>query len=163
MKKKQPNTRHGRAAIYARYSSHNQREASIEQQVKACRKLAVRLGLDVVETYEDKAISGKSDRRPSFQRLLRDAEKGYFDCVLAWKSNRMGRNMLQAMTNEARLKDWGVRTFYAEEDFDDTAAGRFALRNMMNVNQFYSENMAEDITRGMMDNASKCLSNGALP
>ena len=43
----------------------------------------------------------------------------------------MGRNMLQAMTNEARLKDWGVRTFYAEEDFDDTAAGRFALRNMM--------------------------------
>lgn len=100
---------------------------------------------------------------PSFQRLLRDAEKGYFDCVLAWKSNRMGRNMLQAMTNEARLKDWGVRTFYAEEDFDDTAAGRFALRNMMNVNQFYSENMAEDITRGMMDNASKCLSNGALP
>lgn len=163
MKKKQPNTRHGRAAIYARYSSHNQREASIEQQVKACRELAVRLGLDVVETYEDKAISGKSDRRPSFQHLLRDAEKGYFDCVLAWKSNRMGRNMLQAMTNEARLKDWGVRTFYAEEDFDDTAAGRFALRNMMNVNQFYSENMAEDITRGMMDNASKCLSNGALP
>lgn len=64
MKKKQPNTRHGRAAIYARYSSHNQREASIEQQVKACRELAVRLGLDVVETYEDKAISGKSDRRP---------------------------------------------------------------------------------------------------
>ena len=111
--------------------SHNQREASIEQQVKACRELAVRLGLDVVETYEDKAISGKSDRRPSFQRLLRDAEKGYFDCVLAWKSNRMGRNMLQAMTNEARLKDWGVRTFYAEEDFDDTAAGRFALRNMI--------------------------------
>lgn len=163
MKKKQTGARHGRAAIYARYSSHNQREASIEQQVKACRELAVRLGLDVVETYEDKAISGKSDRRPSFQRLLRDAEKGYFDCVLAWKSNRMGRNMLQAMTNEARLKDWGVRTFYAEEDFDDTAAGRFALRNMMNVNQFYSENMAEDITRGMMDNASKCLSNGALP
>ena len=74
MKKKQPNTRHGRAAIYARYSSHNQREASIEQQVKACRELAMRLGLDVVETYEDKAISGKSDRRPSFQRLLRDAE-----------------------------------------------------------------------------------------
>ena len=76
MKKKQPNTRHGRAAIYARYSSHNQREASIEQQVKACRELAVRLGLDVVETYEDKAISGKSDRRPSFQRLLRVCHVG---------------------------------------------------------------------------------------
>ena len=152
-----------RAVIYARYSSHNQREASIEQQVNACRQLAARLGLEVVEIYEDKAISGKSDRRPSFQRLLADAEKGAFDCVLAWKSNRIGRNMLQSMINEARLKDCGVRTFYAEEDFDDTAAGRFALRNMMNVNQFYSENMAEDITRGLKDNASKCLCNGQQP
>ena len=53
--------------------------------------------------------------------------------------------------------------FYAEEDFDDTAAGRFALRNMMNVNQFYSENMAEDITRGLYDNANKCMANGRQP
>ena len=145
-----------RAVIYARYSSHNQREASIEQQVNACRALAEKLDLLVLDVYEDKAITGKTDRRPNFQRMMKDAEKGKFDLVLAWKSNRIGRNMLQAMTNEARLKDLGIRTLYAEEDFDDTAAGRFALRNMMNVNQFYSENMAEDITRGLMDNASKC-------
>lgn len=152
-----------RAVIYARYSSHNQREASIEQQVNACRALAEKLDLVVLDVYEDKAITGKTDRRPNFQRMMKDAEKGKFDLVLAWKSNRIGRNMLQAMTNEARLKDLGIRTLYAEEDFDDTAAGRFALRNMMNVNQFYSENMAEDITRGLMDNASKCLCNGSLP
>ena len=76
MKKKQPNTRHGRAAIYARYSSHNQREASIEQQVKACRELAGRLGLDVVETYEDKAISGKSDAAPAFSACCGMRKKG---------------------------------------------------------------------------------------
>ena len=52
---------------------------------------------------------------------------------------------------------------YTEEDFEDTAAGRFALRSMMNVNQFYSENMAEDIRRGLMDNAKNCKVNGALP
>ena len=51
-----------------------------------------------------------------------------------------------------------------EEDFDDTAAGRFAARSMMNVNQFYSENMAEDIKRGLYDNAANCMvANGHLP
>ena len=151
------------AVIYARYSSHNQREVSIEQQIAECTKHAAALGLRIVGTYEDRAISGKTDKRPRFQQMMRDAEKGKFQAVVAWKSNRIGRNMLQAMVNEAKLDDYGVKVFYAEEDFDDTAAGRFALRNMMNVNQFYSENMAEDISRGLHDNATKCLANGKQP
>lgn len=151
------------AVIYARYSSHNQREVSIEQQIAECTKHAAALGLRIVGTYEDRAISGKTDNRPRFQQMMRDAEKGKFQAVVAWKSNRIGRNMLQAMVNEAKLDDYGVKVFYAEEDFDDTAAGRFALRNMMNVNQFYSENMAEDITRGLYDNANKCMANGRQP
>lgn len=153
----------GNAVIYARYSSHNQRDVSIEQQILACRAHAAELGLTITETYEDRAISGTTDRRPSFQRLMRDAEKGKFAYVLAWKSNRIGRNMMQAMVNEAKLNSCGVKVYYAEEDFDDTAAGRFALRSMMNVNQFYSDALAEDVVRGMMDNASKCMTNGSLP
>lgn len=153
----------GDAVIYARYSSHNQREVSIEQQISECMKHAADLGLHIIGTYEDRAISGKTDKRPRFQQMMRDAEKGKFQAVVAWKSNRMGRNMLQAMVNEAKLEDHGVKVFYAEEDFDDTAAGRFALRNMMNVNQFYSENMAEDISRGLYDNANKCMANGKQP
>ena len=138
---------------YARYSSHAQKDASIEQQVAACREYAASLGIRLIESYEDRAISGKSDKRPNFQRMMRDAHKGLFQYVIAWKSNRMGRNMLEAMMNEAKLNELGVRVLYVEEDFDDTAAGRFALRSMMNVNQFYSENMAEDIKRGLRDNA----------
>lgn len=147
----------GDAVIYARYSSHNQRDFSIEQQIEACRKYAASLSLKVTLTYEDRAISGRTDNRPAFQRMMRDAENGKFQYVLAWKSNRMGRNMMQAMVNEARLVDCGVKVFYAEEDFDDNAAGRFALRSMMNVNQFYIENMAEDVKRGLYDNAKKGL------
>lgn len=153
----------GVAVIYARYSSHNQREASIEQQVKQCQEFADRSRLQVVEVYADRAVSGRTDQRPNFQRMLRDAEKKKFKYVIAWKSNRIGRDMLQAMINETRLEEYGVRCLYTEEDFDDTAAGRFALRNMMNVNQFYVENMAEDVMRGMMDNAKKCMTNGPLP
>ena len=160
-KKKKPAG--GNAIIYARYSSHNQRDVSIEQQIEACRKHAAELGLTITDTYEDRAISGRTDNRPAFQRMMRDAEDGKFQYVLAWKSNRMGRNMMQAMVNESRLMDCGVKVFYAEEDFDDSAAGRFALRSMMNVNQFYSDNLAEDVRRGLMNNASKCMANGRQP
>ena len=150
--------------IYARYSSHAQKDASIEQQVSVAQQYANELGIPITEVYADRAISGKTDQRPNFQRMMRDAEKGKFRYVIAWKSNRMGRNMLQAMMNEAKLQELGIRVLYTEEDFDDTAAGRFALRSMMNVNQFYSENMAEDIRRGLRDNAENCkLTNGSLP
>lgn len=112
-KKKKPAG--GNAIIYARYSSHNQRDVSIEQQIEACRKHAAELGLTITDTYEDRAISGRTDNRPAFQRMMRDAEDGKFQYVLAWKSNRMGRNMMQAMVNESRLMDCGVKVFYAEE------------------------------------------------
>lgn len=152
------------AVVYARYSSHNQKDLSIEQQVAEAQKYAKELNLAIVDTYEDRAISGRTDKRPSFQRMMKDAEKGKFQYVIAWKSNRMGRNMLEAMLNEAKLQELGVKVLYIEEDFDDTAAGRFALRSMMNVNQFYSESMAEDVVRGLNDNAKKCMvTNGCLP
>ena len=151
------------AVIYARYSSHNQKDASIEQQVEACLKYARELGLTVIDSYADRAVTGKTDKRPQFQKLMKDAAKGRFDYVLAWKSNRMGRNMLQALQNAQRLNECGVQVFYAEEHFEDNAAGRFALRSMMNMNQFYSENMAEDIQRGLLDNARQCKVCGSLP
>ncbi|MBQ9662079.1 MAG: recombinase family protein [Oscillospiraceae bacterium] len=153
----------GAAVLYGRYSSHNQRDVSIEQQFEACEKYAEGTGLQIVARYADRAISGRTDNRPQFQKMMQDAHKGEFDYVLAWKSNRLGRNMLQALVNESKLADLGVKVLYVEEDFDDTAAGRFALRSMMNVNEFYSEAMAEDIKRGLMDNAAKCKVNGKLP
>ena len=149
--------------IYARYSSHSQRDVSIEQQVNECRKFAEEMNIPITNVYADRAISGRTDKRPQFQQMMKDANSGAFGCVICWKSNRMGRNMLQAMYTEDTLNQLGIRCLYVEEDFEDTAAGRFALRNMMNVNQFYSENMAEDIRRGMMDNAAQCKVNGYIP
>ena len=162
MAKKREQEKDGAAVIYARYSSHAQREASIEQQFKKCLEFAEKSGLEVAHMYSDKAITGKTDRRADFQQMMRDASRGKFQYVIAWKSNRMGRNMLEAMMNDVKLREMGIRCLYVEEDFEDNAAGRFALRNMMNVNQFYSENMAEDIMRGMMDNAQSCMTNGGV-
>lgn len=154
----------GVGAIYGRYSSNKQNELSIEQQVKKCRELADEFPIKICGVYSDRAISGRKDRRPGFQKMLRDAEKGAFQYVLAWKSSRMGRNMLEALLNEAKLQELGIRVLYVEEDFDDTAAGRFAARSMMNINQFYSENLAEDVRRGMESNALACkVTNGTIP
>lgn len=149
--------------IYARYSSHNQKEESIEQQVEECMAFAKQNKIKIVHAYADKALSGRTDKRPQFQKMMRDAEKKQFSVVVAYKSNRIARNMLQALNYEDRLSRFGIETLYAKEEFGNTAAGRFALRTMMNVNQFYSENMAEDIKRGMRDNAESCKVNGALP
>lgn len=164
MSKKKQRLNPDAAVIYARYSSHAQKDASIEQQVEECTKYAEENNLKIVEIYSDRAVTGRTDCRPNFQRMMKDAEKRKFANVIAWKSNRIGRDMLQSMINEAKLDGLGIRVLYTEENFDDTAAGRFALRSMMNVNQFYSENMAEDIKRGLYDNAVNCkITNGQLP
>lgn len=151
------------AAVYARYSSHSQNDASIEQQLAECEEYAKSHNYKIIATYADRAMSGRSDRRPEFQKMLRAAEKREFQIVLAYKSNRISRNMLHALSYEDKLAQYGVNVIYCKEEFGNNAAGRFALRTMMNVNQFYSENMAEDIMRGMMDNAQQCKVNGALP
>ena len=165
MVKKKERTEASKAigVIYARYSSHNQKEESIEQQVEECTAFARENQIEVVYVYADKGISGKTDKRTQFQRMMRDAEKREFTVVISYKSNRMARNMLQALTYESKLELLGIRTLYAKEEFGNSAAGRFAQRTMMNVNQFYSENMAEDIKRGMADNAANCKVNGSLP
>lgn len=162
-KKGHPEAAERIGVIYARYSSHNQKEESIEQQVEECMAFAALNHIKIIQVYSDKALSGKTDKRPQFQKMMRDAEKRQFTVVVAYKSNRIARNMLNALSYEDKLGRFGIETLYAKEEFGNTAAGRFALRTMMNVNQFYSENMAEDIRRGMRDNAENCKVNGAIP
>lgn len=149
--------------IYARYSSHAQNDASIEQQVAECEAYAAANNIQVVDVFADRAMTGRNDKRPEFQRMMRRAAQQHFSVVLAYKSNRIARNMLHALAYEDKLSKYGVDVIYCKETFGDNAAGRFALRTMMNVNQFYSENMAEDITRGMNDRARQCKANGVPP
>ena len=148
---------------YARYSSHSQREESIEQQLDEIRSFAEEQGIQIIEVFADAALTGRNDRRPQFQRMMRMAKKQHPGVIIAYKSNRISRNMLNALSTENELEKIGVKVLYVKETFGDNAAGRFALRTMMNVNQFYSENMAEDIKRGLMDNAENCIvNNGSM-
>ena len=80
------------AAIYARYSSGHQREESIEGQIRECTDFAKRNGLTIVEHYIDRAISAKTDDRPSFQQMVADSSKKTFDTIIVYTLDRFARN-----------------------------------------------------------------------
>lgn len=80
------------AVIYARYSSDNQREESIEGQLRECKEYADQNGITVVRTYIDCALSAKTDRRPQFQQMIHDSATHTFEVVLVWKLDRFSRN-----------------------------------------------------------------------
>ena len=71
------------AVIYARYSSDNQREESIEGQIRECTAYAEKNGITIVKHYIDRAISAKTDNRPEFQQMIKDSDKKLFDIVLS--------------------------------------------------------------------------------
>ena len=72
-----------RAVIYARFSTDMQRDASIEDQIRSCEAYATQQGMQVVETYSDRAVSGASLMRSGMQKLMRDGRDGGFDVVLS--------------------------------------------------------------------------------
>ena len=74
-----------KAVIYARFSSVGQREESVEGQIRECSDFAERKGYTVINTYADRAISGKTDNRPQFQQMINGSKQKLFDVVIVWK------------------------------------------------------------------------------
>ena len=150
--------------IYARYSSHAQRDVSIEQQVADCEAYAKLNNLRVVKVYADRAISGTNDKRPEFQRMLRDAEKGRWAYVLTWKVDRFARNRYDSATYKYRLKRCGVRVIYAKESIPDGPEGILLESVLEGSAEYYSANLSQNIKRGMRFNAMECkVNNGSMP
>ena len=91
-----------KAVIYARYSSDRQREESIEGQIRECREYAEKNGIQVVDTYIDRALSASkdTDKRLNFLRMIRDSGKHLFDVVLVWKLDRFARNRYGRIVRE---------------------------------------------------------------
>lgn len=103
------------AVIYARYSSDNQREESIEGQLRECKAFAEKNDIQIVGTYIDRALSAKTDNRPDFQRMVKDSEKGLFDTVIVWKLDRFARNRYDSAHYKALLRKNGVKVISATE------------------------------------------------
>ena len=149
-----------RAVIYARYSSDNQTEASIEGQLRECMEFAEHAGIDVIKSYIDRALSAKSDNRPEFQQMIKDSYKHAFDCIIVWKLDRFSRNRYDSAHYKALLRKNGVKVVSAKETIAEGSEGILLESVLEGMAEFYSAELAEKVTRGMKENALKGLWNG---
>ena len=152
-----------KAVIYARYSSHNQTEQSIEGQLHDAYDFAKRENLTVIGEYIDRAISGTKDDRPDFQRMIRDAEKKQFDIVLVWKLDRFARNRYDAAMYRAQLKKSGVRIVSVMENISDNPEGIILEGLLESLAEYYSANLAENVKRGLRESREKGIWTYGLP
>jgi DNA invertase Pin-like site-specific DNA recombinase len=153
----------GIGVIYARYSSHSQRDVSIEQQVKDCFEYAARNNIYLVACYADRHLTGRSDRRPEFHRMLRDAETGGWNFVVTWKNDRFARNRYDAAIYKAKLKKHGIRCLFSQEYIPAGPEGILLEAMLEGDAEFRSAQMAVDVKRGMNYNAEHCMVNGPFP
>ncbi len=148
------------AVIYARYSSHNQTEQSIEGQLQECHQFAERNDYTVLHEYIDRAISGTTDKRPDFQQMIEDSSKRQFQYVIVYQLDRFARDRYASAINKAKLKKNGVRVLSARENISDDPSGILMESVLEGMAEYYSAELGQKIKRGMDLNASKCLSTG---
>ena len=148
------------AVIYARYSSDSQREESIDDQIKECMSYADRTGLTVISTYTDKALTGKTDKRPGFLKMIDDSKKEIFKYVICYKTDRFCRSRKDAAKYKSILKNNGVNVVYAKMDIPKGPEGIILEGVMEALDEYYSANLSQNIKRGQLGNALKCKSNG---
>lgn len=151
------------AVIYARFSSSAQREESIEDQLRECQEFADKEGLQVINTYCDYAISGKTDNRDQFQKMIKDAEQQLFQVVIIYKTDRFARNRWDSAIYKKRLKECGVKVIPAKEVIPDGPGGIILESIYEGWAEMYSVNLAENVRRGQHGNALKCKANCKAP
>ena len=146
------------AALYARVSSDRQDvDLSVAAQLRALRDYAQRNGYLVAREYVDEAESGRIADRPQFSRMLDEASKpeAPFKEILVWKFSRFTRKREHAVAFKSMLRRRGVRVVSITEQADDTPTGKLLEAIIESVDEFYSENLAQEVTRGMREAASR--------
>ena len=149
-----------KAVIYARYSSSGQREESIEGQIKDCTTFAKRNGYTTIGTYIDRALTATTDKRPEFQKMIRDSKRKQFDLIIVQKLDRFARNRYDSAKYKYQLRQNGVRVVSATETIAEGSAGILTEAMLEGMAEWYSENLKENVLRGLTVNASKCKWNG---
>lgn len=151
------------AVIYARYSSHAQRDVSIDQQVLACREFAASGGIDVLDVYADRATTGTNDRRPAFQKMINDAKNGEWQYVIVYTLDRFSRDRYDSAVYKRQLRNCGVKVLSAMEQITDDPTGVIMESILEGYAEYYSKELSRKVRRGHEDNARKCMVNGRCP
>src|SRR5580765_2861275 len=147
-----------KVAIYARYSSDNQRDASITDQMRVCRAFAERQGWTIAQEYSDHAVSGATLLRSGFHALLRDALNRRFDVVLAESLDRFSRDQEDTAGLFKRLTFAGVNIVTLSER--DITHLHIGFKGTMNA--LFLKDLAEKTRRGLRGRVELGKSGGGL-
>lgn len=148
---------------YARFSSDNQREESIDAQLRAIRSYCDQKGYVLLDTYVDEARSATTDDRPAFQQMAQDAASGNFSAVIVHKLDRFSRNRYDSAIYKKQLRDHGVRVESVLERLDDSPESVILESLLEGMSEYYSKNLAREVRKGQNENALKCRHNGGVP
>ena len=154
-----------KAIVYARVSSDAQdTDLSIGAQLRALRAYAEKNGHELVREFVDEAQSGTTAARPAFREMIALArtKNPPFDAILVWKLNRFARSRIDSITYKKLLKDRGIKVISINEPLEDSPSGRMLEGVIETMDQFYSENMGEDIKRGLRESAERGFFTGSM-
>ena len=146
------------AALYARVSSERQDvDLSVSAQLRALNDFAKKNGYSVARQYVDEAESGRVADRPQFRKMIEEGSEpnSPFQVILVWKFSRFTRKREHAVAFKSMLRRKGIRVVSITEQADDTPTGRLLEAIIESVDEFYSENLAQEVTRGMRESASR--------
>lgn len=151
-----------KAVLYARYSSNNQREESIDAQIRAINSFAESNGYTIINKYIDEAFSATTDNRPSFLQMIDDSSSGDFETILVHKLDRFARSRYHSTIYKHKLKQNNVNVISVLEQFGDNPESKFLEALLEAQAEYYSENLAREVRKGLKENGLKGLHTGGL-
>ena len=147
-----------RVALYARVSSDKQDiDLSISAQLRMLREYACKGDHEIVGEFVDEAETGRTANRPVFLQMVSLARQKPtpFEAILVWKFSRFARNREDSILYKALLRRHGVKVVSINEPLDNSPTGRLMEGVIESMDEFYSANLAQDVTRGMREAVSR--------
>ena len=152
-----------KVALYARFSSDNQRSESIDAQIRAMTAYCEQHHFVIVKTYVDEAKSATTDRRPAFQQMIHDSSSRLFNILLVHKLDRFARNRYDSAVYKRELKKNGVIVYSVLENLDDSPESIMMEAVLEGMSEYYSQNLAREVMKGLRETALQCKHTGGKP
>lgn len=151
-----------RAVAYARFSSENQRDESIDAQIRAIQEYAEKSDIEVVKIFTDRAKSATSANRPEFQNMIKfcEADNTGISMVIVHKLDRFSRDKYDSAMYKQKLKVKGIRVVSVLENLNDSPESVILESVIEGMAQYYSANLAREVAKGQKENALKAKHNG---
>ena len=150
------------AFVYARFSSEQQREESLDAQLRACREYCARNNIQILKEYPEEAKSGTTDKRPKFQEMFSDLRRGV-DYIVVHKLDRFSRDRYDAAYYRRLIKKAGAQLISVLEPMDDSPESIIMESMLTGMAEYYSRNLAREVLKGLKETAYQCKHTGGKP